>query len=44
MVFMKTYNQGLKTQGYNREIQSVPYEFQRGGNQMLRVGEFFELG
>ncbi len=29
--------QELTTQGYNLEIKQVPYEFQKGGNQMLRV-------
>jgi hypothetical protein len=27
----------LAAQGYNWEIQQVPYEFQKGGNQLLRV-------
>lgn len=27
----------LSAQGYNLEIKQVPYEFQKGGNQMLRV-------
>ncbi|MBW4681894.1 MAG: SAM-dependent methyltransferase [Microcoleus vaginatus WJT46-NPBG5] len=27
----------LKSQGYDLEIQQVPYEFQRGGHQLLRV-------
>ena len=27
----------LTAQGYNLEIKQVPYEFQKGGNQMLRV-------
>lgn len=27
----------LAVQGYNLEIKQVPYEFQRGGNQLLRV-------
>ncbi len=27
----------LAAQGYNLEIQQVSYEFQKGGNQMLRV-------
>jgi hypothetical protein len=27
----------LAAQGYNLEIKQVPYEFQKGGNQMLRV-------
>ncbi|MBD1925002.1 SAM-dependent methyltransferase [Trichocoleus sp. FACHB-90] len=27
----------LEAQGYNLEIKQVPYEFQKGGNQMLRV-------
>ena len=27
----------LTAQGYNLEIQQVPYEFQKGGNQLLRV-------
>ncbi|HEY9296391.1 MAG TPA: hypothetical protein VIQ31_08465, partial [Phormidium sp.] len=27
----------LKSQGYHLEIQQVAYEFQRGGNQLLRV-------
>lgn len=27
----------LNTQGYNFEIKPVPYEFQKGGNQMLQV-------
>lgn len=27
----------LTAQGYNLEIKSVPYEFQKGGNQMLSV-------
>jgi len=27
----------LSSQGYNLEIKPVPYEFQKGGNQMLRV-------
>jgi len=27
----------LKAEGYCVEIKSVEYEFQRGGNQMLRV-------
>lgn len=29
----------LNTKEYNLEIQQVPYEFQKGGNQMLRVGK-----
>ena len=29
--------QDLTAQGYNLEIKQVPYEFQKGGNQMLRV-------
>jgi hypothetical protein len=28
----------LAAQGYNVEIKRVPYEFQKGGNQLLRVG------
>lgn len=28
----------LELQGYKVEIQPVPYEFQKGGDQMLRVG------
>jgi hypothetical protein len=28
---------GLKEQGYVVEIETVPYEFQRGGNQMMRI-------
>jgi hypothetical protein len=28
----------LAAQGYNMEIKRVPYEFQKGGNQLLRVG------
>jgi hypothetical protein len=27
----------LAAQGYNLEMKQVPYEFQKGGNQMLRV-------
>lgn len=27
----------LSAQGYNLEIKQVPYQFQKGGNQMLRV-------
>jgi hypothetical protein len=27
----------LEAQGYNLEIKQVAYEFQKGGNQMLRV-------
>ncbi len=27
----------LETDGYSSSIQTVPYEFQRGGNRMLRV-------
>jgi hypothetical protein len=27
----------LAAQGYNPEIRTVPYEFQKGGNQLLRV-------
>lgn len=29
----------LSAQGYNLEIKQVPYEFQKGGNQMLKVGK-----
>ena len=29
--------QELAAQGYNLEIKQVPYEFQKGGNQLLRV-------
>ncbi len=29
----------LSEQGYNLEIKQVPYEFQKGGNQMLKVGK-----
>ena len=29
---------GLRERGYEAAIIEVPYEFQRGGNQMLRVG------
>jgi hypothetical protein len=28
---------GLANAGYNTSVEKVPYEFQRGGNQMLRV-------
>jgi hypothetical protein len=28
----------LAAQGYNVKIKRVPYEFQKGGNQLLRVG------
>lgn len=28
----------LRAEGYECEVRQVPYEFQRGGNQMLRVG------
>jgi len=30
--------EGLKTLGLDARVEQVPYEFQRGGNQMLRVG------
>ena len=29
--------QELEAQGYSVEIRQVPYEFQKGGNQLLRV-------
>jgi SAM-dependent methyltransferase len=29
----------LQSQGYEATLQKVPYEFQRGGNQMLRIKE-----
>jgi ubiquinone/menaquinone biosynthesis C-methylase UbiE len=28
---------GLKQAGYNVTIERVPYEFQRGGNEMMRI-------
>ena len=30
----------LEAEGWRVEVAPVPYEFQRGGNQMLRVGRF----
>ncbi len=32
--------QRLETLGYDVAIEKVPYEFQRGGNQMMRVRAF----
>ncbi len=29
----------LSTLGYQTQIEAVPYEFQRGGNEMMRVGK-----
>jgi hypothetical protein len=28
----------LQEQGYTVEIKQVPYEFQKGGNKLLRIG------
>ncbi len=35
--FLRLVMKELAVQGYNLEIKQVPYEFQKGGNQMLRV-------
>jgi hypothetical protein len=29
--------QSLESQGFGAEIRRVPYEFQRGGNEMLLI-------
>ncbi|MDH5803330.1 MAG: class I SAM-dependent methyltransferase [Gammaproteobacteria bacterium] len=36
-VYLEPLLSELRTQGYNAEVVSVEYEFQKGGNQMLRV-------
>lgn len=36
-LFLPLVMEDLTAQGYNLEIQQVSYEFQKGGNQMLRV-------
>jgi hypothetical protein len=28
---------GLRNRGYDVTIEKVPYEFQRGGNEMMRI-------
>jgi hypothetical protein len=35
--YLETIIQTLSHQGFNSQIQSVGYEFQKGGNQMLRI-------
>ncbi len=35
--FLKLIIEGLSHKGYSLEIQSVAYEFQKGGNQMLKI-------
>ncbi len=35
--FLPSLMKELAEQGYNLEIKQVPYEFQKGGNQMLQV-------
>ena len=30
--------EAFKSQGFQASIESVPYEFQRGGNKMFRLG------
>lgn len=35
--FLEPITEALSDRGYNAIIQPVPYEFQRGGNQMLRI-------
>ena len=37
--YVNTIVQELRQAGYNVEIQRVPYEFQRGGDEMMRVWE-----
>jgi hypothetical protein len=35
--YLKPVMQELSNQGFNLEVQTVGYEFQKGGNQMLRI-------
>ncbi|MBD1825586.1 SAM-dependent methyltransferase [Cyanobacteria bacterium FACHB-DQ100] len=35
--FLEPVMQALKEQGYTVNLRQVPYEFQRGGNQMLQI-------
>lgn len=35
--FVETNAASLRTRGFDVSIDTVPYEFQRGGNQMLRI-------
>jgi hypothetical protein len=35
---VQSVTRALVAQGYDVSIESVPYEFQRGGNEMMRVG------
>ena len=35
--YVRTVAEHLRTEGYNVDIEAVDYEFQRGGNEMMRI-------
>jgi hypothetical protein len=35
--YLETIIQELTNQNFNVQVHTVPYEFQKGGNQMLKV-------
>ena len=42
--YMESIVERLRGSGYEVSIETVPYEFQRGGNQMMRVRRAWKVG